>query len=59
LQQVIGLAGSDRVAVLEIDWLTSGTTQVFRDIAANQSIEITELAPNYRKLKNQPIPLPE
>ena len=59
LQQTIGLAGSDRVASLEIEWPVSGTTQVFRDIAANQSIEITELAPNYRKLKSQPIPLPE
>jgi hypothetical protein len=59
LQQVIGLAGADRVAVLEIDWPTSGTTQIFRDISANQSIEITELAPDYRQLKNPPVPLPQ
>ncbi len=44
LQQTIGLAKAERVAVLEIHWPTSGTTQVFRDIAANQAIEVTELA---------------
>ena len=33
LRQTIGLAKADRVAVLQIDWPTSGTTQVFRDIA--------------------------
>jgi len=58
LQQVIGLARADRVASLEIDWPTSSTTQVFRDIPVNQSIEITELATDYRKLKNQRVPLP-
>src|SRR6516225_12317720 len=30
-------------------WPASGTTQVFRDIAANQAIEITEFAKDYRK----------
>ena len=33
---------STRVARLEIHWPTSGTTQVFRDIAADQAIEVTE-----------------
>ena len=46
LQQTIGLAKADRVAVLEIHWPTSGTTQVFRDIAADQAIEVTEFAEN-------------
>ncbi len=59
LQQVIGLGRADRVVSIEIDWPSSGTTQVFRDIPANQSLEITELAPNYRALRNPPIPLPE
>src|SRR5260370_9542778 len=34
LQQTIGLAQAERVALLKIHWPTSGTTQVFRDIAA-------------------------
>ena len=33
LEQHIGLAKAERVALLEIHWPTSGTTQVFRDIA--------------------------
>ena len=55
----IGLAKADRVAVLEIHWPTSGTTQVFRDIAADQAIEITEFAHDYRKLDWKPVPTPK
>ena len=58
LQQTIGLAKADRVAVLEIHWPASGTTQVFRDIAANQAIEVTEFAEKYRPLEWKPIPQP-
>ncbi len=58
LEQTIGLAQADRVAVLEIRWPTSGTTQVFRDIASNQVIEVTEFADSYRILRSKPIPLP-
>jgi hypothetical protein len=58
LRQTIGLARADRVATLEVDWPASGTTQVFRDIPANQVIEITEFEPHYRKLNTRPIPLP-
>ncbi len=47
LQQKIGLANADKIAVLEIYWPTSGTTQVFRDIAADQAIEITEFEKDY------------
>jgi hypothetical protein len=57
LQQTIGLAKADRVALLEIHWPTSGTTQVFRDIAVNQAIEVTEFANNYRRLDWKPIPV--
>jgi hypothetical protein len=57
LQQTIGLAKADRIALLEITWPTSGTTQVFRDIAADQFIEITEFAQDYRKLSRKPIPI--
>ncbi len=59
LQQTIGLARAEKVALLEIHWPTSGTTQVFRDIAANQAIEVTEFADHYRKLDWKPIPLPK
>ncbi len=59
LQQTIGLAKADRIAVLQIDWPTSGTTQIFRDIPANQSIEITEFETAFKSRKSAPIPLPE
>ncbi len=58
LQQTIGLSRSDRVAILEIQWPTSRTTQVFRDVAADQSIEVTEFAESYRKLDAKPLPQP-
>ncbi len=56
LQQTIGLAKAERVASLEIHWPTTGTTQVFHDIAVNQAIEITEFAKDYRKLDWKPLP---
>jgi FG-GAP-like repeat/ASPIC and UnbV len=59
LQQTIGLAKAERVALLEIHWPTSGTTQVFRDIAADQAIEITEFDKSYRSLNWKPVPQPE
>ena len=43
--------GRSRRRCLQIDWPTSGTTQVFRDIPANQSIEITELETTTRRVK--------
>jgi hypothetical protein len=59
LEQVLGLGTSERVATLEITWPTSGTTQVFRDVPADQAIEITELADDYRKLDFKPISVPK
>ncbi len=44
-----------RVARLEVEWPTSGTTQVFRDIDADRAIEITELDPAYRSADVAPI----
>jgi hypothetical protein len=58
LQQTIGLGKATRVATLEITWPTSGTKQVFHDVAVNQAIEVTEFADNYRKLDWKPIPVP-
>jgi hypothetical protein len=48
LEQTIGLGSARRVARLEVHWPTSGTTQVFEDVAADQVIEITEFADSYR-----------
>ena len=59
LRQMIGLGKATRVALLQIDWPTSGTTQVFRDIPANHLIEVTELETAYRTQKTERIPLPE
>jgi hypothetical protein len=59
LQQTIGLGASERVAVLEVHWPASGTTQVFRDIVARQAIEVTEFAESYRPLGWKPVPQPD
>ncbi len=58
LEQHIGLGKADRVALLEIYWPTSGTTQVFRDIAVNQGVLIAEFAEDYEKRMWKSIPLP-
>lgn len=58
LEQTLGLAQAKSVAQLEIHWPTSRTTQIFRDVAVDQAIEVTEFAKEYRKLNRTPIPLP-
>jgi hypothetical protein len=42
LVELIGLSDARRVDQLTITWPTSQTTQTFRDLSADQSIEITE-----------------
>jgi ASPIC and UnbV len=59
LRQTIGVGRAERIALLQVDWPTSGTKQAFRDIPANQSIEITELEKEFKTKKSGPIPLPE
>lgn len=59
LQQTMGLGGANRVALLEVYWPTSRSTQVFHDIGADQAIELTEFAPAYRPLDWRPIPEPK
>jgi ASPIC and UnbV/FG-GAP-like repeat len=59
LEQHLGLGKAARAAVLEIHWPTSGTTQTFRDIAADQAIEVTEFAESYRPLNWKPIRQPK
>jgi ASPIC and UnbV len=50
LEQSIGMGRATRLARLEVFWPTSGTTQVFHDLDADQIIEITEFAEGYRTL---------
>jgi hypothetical protein len=59
LQQHLGLGKAAAVATLEIDWPTSGTKQVFHNVKANQAIEITEFAKDYRVLPWTPLKLPK
>jgi FG-GAP-like repeat/ASPIC and UnbV len=59
LEQTIGVGRANRIAVLEIHWPTSRTTQVFRDIAVDQAIEVTESADSYRTLKTKRVPQPQ
>jgi hypothetical protein len=56
LEQTIGLARARKVALLEVHWPTSGTTQVFRDIDADQIIEISEFADACRPIRPRPVP---
>ena len=49
LRQQIGLGKADRIEVLEILWPTSNQTQQFKNVSADQFIEITEGANTYRK----------
>jgi hypothetical protein len=58
LQAHLGLGPATRLAALEIHWPTSGTTQRFEDVPADQNIEITEFATEYQKLDLSPISLP-
>ena len=59
LEQTIGLGRATRVAQIEIHWPTSGTTQIFHDIPADQAIELTEFAESFRSLDWKPLPQPE
>jgi hypothetical protein len=50
LEQTLGLGDATSAATIEVYWPTSKTTQVFKDVAAGQVIEITEFAADYRKI---------
>jgi hypothetical protein len=58
LEQLIGIGTADRIATLEVHWPTSGTTQVFRDVKANQALRIVELVDKLEPREYRPIPLP-
>jgi hypothetical protein len=54
----IGLLDATRVATLTVRWPTSRTTQTFRDLAADQAIELVEGRDSYRTLRQSPSPAP-
>ncbi len=55
MEQTIGLARATQVATLEVYWPTSRTRQVFRNIPADHTIEVTEFDDRYRVLDLRPI----
>jgi tetratricopeptide (TPR) repeat protein len=58
LVQLIGLSDSRRVAELQVRWPTSGKTQIFRDLVADQAIQLTEFDDQFRILPRKPVPQP-
>ncbi len=50
LRQHLGLGAAQRIKMLEVYWPTSDTTQQFRDVPADQMIEVTEGQETYRTL---------
>jgi hypothetical protein len=59
LELLLGLGKADRLALLEVSWPTSGTTQTFRDLRADQAVEVTEFATEVRVREYKPLPLPK
>jgi len=57
LRQHMGLGRGARIVALDIWWPTSGTRQHFTDLAVNQSIEVTELAQDYKRVALHRLPL--
>jgi ASPIC and UnbV len=55
--QEIGLGRAKEIEALDIWWPVSDTRQTFKTVAANQFIEIKELAPDYqlRPLRSYPL----
>ncbi len=59
LVETLGLLDDKAVARLTVTWPTSKTTQTFRDLAADQVIEITEEAESFKVLHQPPLPRPK
>jgi hypothetical protein len=55
LVQSIGLGDATNVNELTVFWPTSQTTQTFRDLTADRTIEITEGKANYRVVRRRPL----
>jgi hypothetical protein len=56
LRQQIGVGAAERIDELEIYWPKTGKSQVLRDLAVDQMIEIAEGDDNWRPLKATPLP---
>jgi len=57
MRQHVGLGPHARIIALDIWWPASGTRQHFVDLAVNQSIEVTELAQDYKRVPLRRLPL--
>lgn len=57
LRLEIGLGKYAKILSIEVDWPTSKSHQVFRNVGVNQFLQITEFDPNYKKLDYQPFTL--
>jgi hypothetical protein len=55
LVESIGLRDAASVDRLTVTWPTSQTTQTFRNLAADQAIEITEGSDTYRAVTRKPV----
>ena len=53
LTQHFGLGKNQKIAEVEIQWPASKTRQLFRDVAANQFLEIKESASEYQPLSRK------
>jgi hypothetical protein len=59
LVESIGLLDAKSVDRLTVTWPTSKTTQTFRNLAADQAIEITEGVEKYKVVTRTPLPSPK
>ncbi|MFI5454110.1 MAG: FG-GAP-like repeat-containing protein [Isosphaerales bacterium] len=58
LVETIGLADARSVVRLTVTWPTSKTSQTFRDVAADQAIEVTEGSESFKVLHQPRLPSP-
>jgi hypothetical protein len=59
LRQEIGLGQAGRIAVLEVFWPTTNTTQTFRDVDVDQVLEIREGQDEIRRIELQEFDFPD
>jgi hypothetical protein len=59
LVETIGLGDARSVERLVVTWPTSGTMQTFENVAAGQSIEVTEGSSSFKVLHVPPLPSPK
>ena len=59
LIESIGLLDAKIVECLTVTWPTSKTTQTFRNLAADQSIEIVEGTDSFKVVTRKPLPAPK